>query len=481
MSTSSALMMLDGGATPAVETKTKAPAPGKEETIDETNERDEAQASAEFGSVFQTMLGLLGEDPAGQERHLFWEMGQVGLPDTQAKTGSKSGQKAKVSATGLLGVNKKAAVPFSPVHVQPAERGVKEKTVVSPSDIAHRNGVDQKILMQHQLGAAVQDKTAAHKLNSMHPTTGVSPAQLTKTAAPESADAMIKLNLETGALKKMGLAPVDRKVKGGGSEGKIKIEAAAAVEKGQRVEILDAAPKKEAAKAEIKTVSEAGGKTAAAPQATAQKNGDPHQAVRHFNKPAMEVQRDAAQPVNQQAPSSESVKMMIEDAPLKSPSLTAMPSVEATISKIEQAPVVLRDAVVEQIRPALTKMVRQGDSKITLSLKPETLGAVQIEVESSKGVVEVRFMVETTEVKNLMDGSLADLKSALNREGIEPGSFQVDLHQESASKQGEGSGSNRQGGRGQTAGYPGGAEEDEAGSQKKQTRSFGYNSMELEA
>ncbi len=81
-----------------------------------------------------------------------------------------------------------------------------------------------------------------------------------------------------------------------------------------------------------------------------------------------------------------------------------------------------------------------------------------------------------------MDASLSELKSALNREGIEPGNFHVDVNQDSASRQSQHSASGRHGGKGAQSGYPGGeAQEEDSGSRKKQSRSFGYNSMELEA
>lgn len=228
----------------------------------------------------------------------------------------------------------------------------------------------------------------------------------------------------------------------------------------------------------------------ATPQPLAQNAGsgrgqaaDPHQAVRAFHKQvtASAPAGTSRESVGEKKGAAEAA-LEVGERSLKTAVQTSVIQNEAKTA-VERTPVALRDAVVEQVRPALTTLVRQGDSRMTLTLKPESLGQVQIEVESSKGLVEVRFLVETTEAKTLIDHSIPELKAALGREGLETGGLQVNVASDFAAESESQRRQYRESGRRRTEAGNGNqvAEPEESVKAVRRARQFGYNSMELEA
>ncbi|MCK5145292.1 flagellar hook-length control protein FliK [bacterium] len=213
---------------------------------------------------------------------------------------------------------------------------------------------------------------------------------------------------------------------------------------------------------------------------------DPNHAARAFKQHAGNAGGDVRNVQQQQAGASKTVEKIdsilagiSENRESKTSSLNSMTHVQKAAAS---QPFVLRDAVVEQIRPVISRMILKGDSKVTLSLKPQSLGQVQIEVESIKGLVEVRFVVESVEVKTLINQSLPELKLALMKEGLDTGSVNIDLSQQSSTNNGTENRSYRysQAQHEMQADDERQHDEDQQPRQHKK-RDFGYNSMELEA
>ena len=90
----------------------------------------------------------------------------------------------------------------------------------------------------------------------------------------------------------------------------------------------------------------------------------------------------------------------------------------------------VREFVLEQVVPSITRMVRQGETRVTIALKPDTLGKIRVELVSEKGVLEARFFVESDEVRGAIENSLPELKSALGRQGVQVEGFEVNVERE---------------------------------------------------
>ena len=507
MSINSAMIMPENGATPAADKNSKTVAPGKGKQEESHGKTADTQEEAAFGSVFESMLGRFAHESKIKGTSLRFRKIEIGSPDIALK--GKAGQKGKAAAGPLSAESKgsglKVKVPVktdsgaleaASVHVK--TRSARQGQRVSAGSPLSAEASVQKGVKADKATAAVQGKPVlaintkggvTGKKTVLEKTIGTEKAAVQKAASskvstPQEAgskmaatDTVLKLNLDTGSMRKMGLAPGGRKGKKLSGKEKTTLNPSTPVVEAvvsKTVKNKSSARVVEGAGAEVKI------------QAKAEKHpkaAEPKPTLGTSRKTAMDIQRESMAPGTAKAASpADTFKGMMEAMPVKGGPSVSRPSAEGTVSKVEMAPVVLRDAVVEQVRPAVVRMIRQGDSKVTLALSPERLGDLRVEVESTRGLVEVRFMVETTEAKTLIDASLSDLKSALNREGIESGSFQVDVHQDSASKQGQNGHSGRNGGRAAQSDYPGQeAHDEDHGARKKQSRSFGYNSMELEA
>ena len=142
-----------------------------------------------------------------------------------------------------------------------------------------------------------------------------------------------------------------------------------------------------------------------------------------------------------------------------------------------------REPLIDQITPALTRMVREKESHMKITLRPENLGFLRIELTSDGEAVRVRFFVESGEIKTLVDSSLPDVKEALQKEGVLVEHFQVDIDRgsEHASPYEDRmwkSSTSRQDKKRSVAEKNGKLIES---NQRINTRYFGYNSMEISA
>jgi flagellar hook-length control protein FliK len=140
-----------------------------------------------------------------------------------------------------------------------------------------------------------------------------------------------------------------------------------------------------------------------------------------------------------------------------------------------------RGSFIDQVTPALSRMIEQGESRLKIVLHPEHLGALRIELISEGEQVRARFFVESGEVKQLIEASLPEIKEALSRDGVVVEHFQVDIDRDSDQPSPY---DNRTSGRGPNrslseSAEPGMKEETDDPLKKKGIRYFGYNSMEI--
>jgi flagellar hook-length control protein FliK len=79
---------------------------------------------------------------------------------------------------------------------------------------------------------------------------------------------------------------------------------------------------------------------------------------------------------------------------------------------VHQAGIVLRDG---------------GEGEIRLVLKPEHLGSVRIRLQLGESILEGRIVVDNSNVKELLDAHLEQLKSALRQEGYASANIDVSV------------------------------------------------------
>ncbi|MGE5417119.1 MAG: flagellar hook-length control protein FliK, partial [Acidobacteriota bacterium] len=118
---------------------------------------------------------------------------------------------------------------------------------------------------------------------------------------------------------------------------------------------------------------------------------------------------------------------------------TAENTVKSTAVKQEmQAPKLDTKDIMNQIVQKAEVMVKDNKSAITIDLKPEFLGKLQISLSVQDGVVTARFTTENQNVKQLLEGGLSQLKSVFENNGIklEKAEVNVDLGNSGSSYQG---------------------------------------------
>lgn len=87
----------------------------------------------------------------------------------------------------------------------------------------------------------------------------------------------------------------------------------------------------------------------------------------------------------------------------------------------------VREPITEQIVSSMTRMVRGQQTKLTLSLKPQELGALKIELSTQQSGLEAKFVVESKEVRQMVEASLPELKTMMERQGIQVDSVEVQV------------------------------------------------------
>jgi flagellar hook-length control protein FliK len=87
----------------------------------------------------------------------------------------------------------------------------------------------------------------------------------------------------------------------------------------------------------------------------------------------------------------------------------------------------LREMAGSELVRASSLVLKDGGGEIRLVLKPESLGSVRIRMNMVDNAIEGRIIVDSSAVKNVVDGSLDALRRALTAEGFQMGSLQVSV------------------------------------------------------
>ena len=157
----------------------------------------------------------------------------------------------------------------------------------------------------------------------------------------------------------------------------------------------------------------------------------------------------------------------------------------SSVAEKASSSAVLREPIAEQVAPAMARMIRGNHSKMTLTLKPQELGALKIELHSQQGVVGAKFLVESQEVRHLVENSLPELKSMMERQGIQVDSVEVEVRTNSdgatssQARFARNGNSNGQSSQNQQGGYRHEQQTDDSEQNwKRPSRQYGYNSVE---
>ncbi|EOC99707.1 Flagellar hook-length control protein FliK [Caldisalinibacter kiritimatiensis] len=70
-------------------------------------------------------------------------------------------------------------------------------------------------------------------------------------------------------------------------------------------------------------------------------------------------------------------------------------------------------------------------SEIKIKLKPDILGEMSLKIIAEKGIVTAKAMVESYQVKELIESNLDQLKDELNEQGIDIQEFEVSVGKDS--------------------------------------------------
>lgn len=71
-----------------------------------------------------------------------------------------------------------------------------------------------------------------------------------------------------------------------------------------------------------------------------------------------------------------------------------------------------------QVVRGMMAMVRSGGGRLTMRLEPETLGALRVQVNVSKGQVQAQFHASTLQAREMIQQHVESLRSALENQGL---------------------------------------------------------------
>ncbi|MEO0483594.1 MAG: flagellar hook-length control protein FliK [Planctomycetota bacterium] len=86
-------------------------------------------------------------------------------------------------------------------------------------------------------------------------------------------------------------------------------------------------------------------------------------------------------------------------------------------------------AAVDQVARGMTGLLKNGGT-MTLKLTPHELGELRVQVELREGVVSARFRAEQASARELLNGHLDTLRSALEARGVRVDRLEVEAFRE---------------------------------------------------
>jgi len=136
--------------------------------------------------------------------------------------------------------------------------------------------------------------------------------------------------------------------------------------------------------------------------------------------------------LNQQNAKEQGVKLSLETSGTSNnPNSASITNLNAQVNfdkKLEsaQAPKEInKTEVLSQVNAKWEQLKDTGTTKVTIVLKPENLGKINLELINSKDGFTARLTADNAQVKELLDKNLDSLKSSLASQGVNVGSVTV--------------------------------------------------------
>ncbi|MDD3013551.1 MAG: flagellar hook-length control protein FliK [Candidatus Gastranaerophilales bacterium] len=76
------------------------------------------------------------------------------------------------------------------------------------------------------------------------------------------------------------------------------------------------------------------------------------------------------------------------------------------------------NSILDQVNQKISNEIKSGKSEITMSLRPESLGKVDIKIVSEKGVVTAQITTENSQVKEILNKEIDVLRQKLQDQGV---------------------------------------------------------------
>ena len=133
------------------------------------------------------------------------------------------------------------------------------------------------------------------------------------------------------------------------------------------------------------------------------------------------------------------IKMSIENADADSvmpvqnnPSNHADKALQTASSATSRTFDLNKSDILNQIGTKMQALPETGQSKVTIILKPEHLGRIQLEILNTGDGITARMLTENQQVKELLDKNMETLKSQLGAQGVNVNNIKVENTQQTS-------------------------------------------------
>ncbi len=126
--------------------------------------------------------------------------------------------------------------------------------------------------------------------------------------------------------------------------------------------------------------------------------------------------------LNKQSPQENAIKSLVDSNQQNSQNLNAAEAkinFNKTIENIQTPKELPKSDIMAQIHTKLSEAKDEGSTRVTIVLKPENLGKVNLELINGKDGLIARMTAENVQVKELLEKNLDGLKNSLGAQGIQ--------------------------------------------------------------
>jgi flagellar hook-length control protein FliK len=117
--------------------------------------------------------------------------------------------------------------------------------------------------------------------------------------------------------------------------------------------------------------------------------------------------------------------------PSSSADCTAGGKASAALDHAEKARAAMvrvdQEAIIRQLNDKLQYAIRTGAHELRVTLRPEALGEVRMSLRVQGDIVLAKMVVESKQVKDIVESNLQSLKDALEKQNLHVGAFSVDV------------------------------------------------------